>query len=239
MARAAGRQVYAKLQIGVTHEIATVPYYPLLPNIAEKLLRLVRAGGSGAMECWNFGNFLSRNTEVANWFSWEPLPESPGQLLRQIAARDFGAAAADSFVAAWGRFCEAAEFFPFDNKFVYDGPMHIGGAYPLFAEKTGKPMAMSWLLPGEVKYNAYDEFMGRGEFGDDLGFLSKFGPEMTVRCLRKLLAVWAGGLRLIEQAMPSVPESLRSNAAGELAVASAVRLAVRHGGQLYRVHLEA
>jgi hypothetical protein len=146
-AREKGLRVYAKFQIGVTHEIATVPYFPVLFKLAEKFKRAAEGGVAGVLECWNFGNILSLNTELANWFSWKPLPSDTVAFLRKIAVREYGEPAADLFVRAWRIFSEATDNYPFSNPFIYDSPIHHGGAQPLIFKKTGKPLAVTWLLP--------------------------------------------------------------------------------------------
>ena len=224
LANERGMEIFAKNQIGVTHEIATVPYFPVLPKIAEKYKRLNKLGISGVMSCWNFGNILSRNTEIANWFSWEPAPESVEKILHKIAVRDFGKKAANSFVKAWKIFAKATDHYPFDIKFLYKTPINFGATYPLILEKIDKSMPIPWLLPKEMKYNVYIKDMENTEFGDCLeNFCQVFGPEQVVSCFKNLLVEWAEGLKLIETVMKKdVPTHLKNNAQKEHAVCSAI-----------------
>ncbi|MDP8218398.1 MAG: glycoside hydrolase family 20 zincin-like fold domain-containing protein [Candidatus Theseobacter exili] len=218
-----GKQVYAKTQIGVTHEIATVPYFPILPKIAEKYRRLVEVGGKGVMACWNFGNILSRNTELANWFSWSPSPESAEEILQKMAERDFGTRHAEMFMKAWNIFSQATDWFPFSNKFVYTAPMNFGAAYQFYWEKTDKPMKIPWLLPKEVKYNFKTSSMTKTEFGDNLeDFCSAFGIEQTLKCLEKMCGIWIEGIKLIKSYLQEIPEHLKENAEREYRVAAAI-----------------
>lgn len=224
-AKSAGREMYAKLQIGTTHELATVPYFPLPLNVSEKIMRLNRLGVKGSMECWNFGNMLSLNTEVANWFSWKPFPASAEELLKRIAVRDTGPEAAPAFVRAWKQFSKAADHFPISMDFLYWGPANTGPAYPLLFKREDRHMPPSWLLPKEVAYNFKKKPLTFREFGDNLAdFCGVFSPEETVTMLKKFCAAWKAGVDGMERALPAVPPHLRAKADSYYAVAAAVLL---------------
>ena len=223
-AKKTAHEVYAKLQICATHEISTVPYYPVLFNLARKFANLREQNVTGAVNCWNFGNFLSRNTELSNWFSWSPLPEDIDKLLLKIACRDFGDQAAAQFVAAWKIFSEATEYFPpFDNKYLYNiSPTSFGGAYPLFMERIGLPLPPPWLLP-DIKYNASFPCQKHNDFSDAIQYYcGTFGAEKIIEGLRKFCAHWQNGVDLQSKALPLVPEKLRDNAEQEIAVCTAI-----------------
>jgi hypothetical protein len=222
-AKERGMKFYAKLQIGVTHEIATVPYFPVPFKLIEKFTEAGRCGVSGAMECWNFGNILSLNTEIANWFSWSPQPVNADDFMRKIAIREYGEPSSDLFVQAWRIFSRATDYYPFSNQYIYEGPMHHGGAQPLFFKKINKPLAMTWLLPNEIKYNAYEEFMSRGEYGDDISAIcKKFGVAGTLRLLNKMCDEWETGVKNLKTAVALASGEYVKNALKAFSVAAAV-----------------
>jgi hypothetical protein len=209
---AGNHKMFAKLQLGVTHEMPTVPYFPVLDKIANKMKGVNKLGCSGMMGCWNFGNILSRNTEVAHWYSWHPVPENTNSLLLKIAARDFGEQASEIIVKAWEAFSLASDHFPFDNKLVYGGPMSYGAAYPLFFQKENKPMPIVWLLPKEMEYNISFECMKKTEFGDLYeNFTSALGVERNIECFKRLCRDWTDGISLLTKAFKLVPEYLANN----------------------------
>jgi hypothetical protein len=150
-----GRKMYAKLQLGVTHELASVPYFPVMQKIVKKFLNMKKLGLSGIIECWNFGNILTRNIEVSNLLAWDNEYETPNDVLRPIAMRDFGDAAADDFLAAWSKFCDATDHYPFQNSFIYRGSLNYGGAYPLIFEKLNKTPPTSWHLFRHLEYKPH------------------------------------------------------------------------------------
>ena len=223
-ARQRGLKVYAKLQIGVTHEIATVPYFPALFKLAEKLIRLRKEKIDGSMLCWNFGCELTRNTElVRHYLLDETLPDSE-ELLLAIAKRDFGDQAAPAFVKAWKIFSDACNYFPpFDNKYLYWSPTNFAGAYPLFMEKLNCHMPIPWLLP-DKKYNAYKHFTEKySKFGDEIqNYCGTFGADITITGLHKFCSHWKKGLDWQKKYFKLVPPKLKKSAEKEIAVCTAI-----------------
>ena len=222
-ARRREQPVYAKLQIGVTHEIATVPNFPVYRKLAEKFVQLREHKVSGAMESWNFGNILSLNTEVANWFSWTPAPDDIDGFLTQLAARDFGKSAAAGFARAWRLFSQAADHYPFSIPLVYWGPQQFGPAFPLFFEKIDRHMPIPWLLSEEITYDTHIDWMQYTGFGDQIAnYLGPFTAEKLVSCFDNLIEEWEQGLESMRSAIADVPARLKQNADREYAVAAAV-----------------
>ena len=63
-----GIPVMAKLQIGTTHELGTVPNLPAIGNLYEKARKMREMGIVDFMGCWNFGNFRSANSAAFLYF---------------------------------------------------------------------------------------------------------------------------------------------------------------------------
>lgn len=222
-ARRLRHQVFAKLQIGVTHEIATVPHFPVYHKFAEKFIQIKKNRVGGAMSCWNFGNILSLKTELANRFSWAPQPRSVESELKRMAVRDFGEKAAPDFVAAWRIFSRACDHYPFSVPLLYWGPQHFGPAYPLFFRKVGRHMPIPWLLPSQVKYDTCIEWMKYTEFGDQImNYVDWSTPEAFISCFDRMVGQWVRGVERVRTAMQDVPLRLRPNARREYTVCAAV-----------------
>jgi len=183
-------RVFAKIQIGTTHEDGNVPYLPVLARLAAKYQALEQQGVEGLMTCWNFGNFPCVATELAGIMSWSDAPEDVDEALQQLAVRHFGAAAAPAVVEAWKAVSEAMEDFPSSIPVMYYGPVNRGLAFPLSLQRLGKPFPRSWLLDVD------DE-------GDDLDSWTKpFGPEHVVRCFRVLTERFGEGAQKMLAALP-------------------------------------
>ena len=217
------RKIYGKLQLGVTHEIATVPYFPVKQIIAQKFHNMKKLELEGIMECWNFGNILSRNIEVSNLLAWENDYQTTSEILKPIAARDFGEVASDDFVEAWQKFCDATDHYPFDIPFIYYGALNYGGAYPLIFEKLNKKPPSSWHLFGEIEYQQDFAVSYSSEWGDDIDVLcAEFGRECSIDSFRLMTSEWGRGVEIMRNALAKVPELLKTNAKSEINVCTAI-----------------
>lgn len=76
----------AKLQVGCSHEVATVPFVPAPGNLFEKYREMHALGVSGVMQSWYFGNYPSFMTKVAGELSFAPFPKTEEAFLQRIAA---------------------------------------------------------------------------------------------------------------------------------------------------------
>ncbi|HEY3417338.1 MAG TPA: hypothetical protein VGM23_10690, partial [Armatimonadota bacterium] len=197
VARETGHRIYAKIQVGTTHESGNIPYLPVMGKVAQKMERLQEEGTSGYMGCWNFGNFLSPVTELVHFLSWEPLPQHD-VLLERLTVRDFGAAAAPRVLQAWEIFCSATDHYPFCQFLLGLGIHTRGPAYPFSLKPLGTPTPMNWLpIPEE-------------EWGDEHRFWTeKLGLQEIMPSYAALLEGWAGGVRLLETTLPLVSGAQR------------------------------
>jgi len=185
--RERGRPIYAKVQIGTTHENPNIPYLPVLQKIARKWQTLHETGVTGMMTCWNFGNVTSLGTEVAGEMNWAPQP-SVDDALRRIAARNFGPDAADAMVAGWEQLCTAQDDFPTSIPVMYYGPVSRGPAFPFVYDQTDQKFPRSWLLDTIIA-------------GDRLDWVGPFTVEKVIECYRAVIDQWAEGLELMDAAL--------------------------------------
>lgn len=185
--RSEGRPVYARIQIGTTHENPDIPYLPVPQKIAEKYLSLPRAGVTGMMTCWNFGNMPSLGTQIAGEFTWSPQP-TVEEGLRAIASRQFGAAVAEEVVAAWETMSRAHDAFPGSIPVMYTGPLSRGPNFPFIFDQIDRRFPNSWLLDKEID-------------GDRLDWASPFGPEKVLECYRAEVAGGWPAVRRLEAAI--------------------------------------
>lgn len=182
-----GRPVYAKLQLGTTHENPDVPYLPVPQKIAEKYVGLPKAGVTGMMTCWNFGNMPSLGTEIAGEFGWSPQP-SVEQGLRAIAARHFGQTVADEVVAAWEIMSRAHDDFPSSIPVMYNGPISRGPNFHFVFDQIDRKFPNSWLLDKEIE-------------GDRLDWSTPFGPAKVLECYRSEATKGAQAVEMLQGAI--------------------------------------
>jgi len=145
LAVANGTRMFAKIQVGCSHEVASVPFVPVPGNLYEKYRQMHQLGVSGVMQCWYFGNYPGVMNRAAGELAFAPLPPSQEQFLLELARRDWGS---DAPVVAqvWKRFAEAYDNYPLNTIFSYFGPMANGVAWPLYLRPCNLPLEPTWQL---------------------------------------------------------------------------------------------
>ena len=145
LARARGLRTIAKVQCGNTWELSAVPYIPAVANVARHAANLRSLGVNGLMLGWTLGGYPSPNLEVVAELGSAPVAGEAGDTasaMRRVAERRFGKALAPRVVAAWREYSAAFSEFPFNGSVVYNAPMQMGPANPLWGEPTGYGASM-------------------------------------------------------------------------------------------------
>ena len=144
-ARAADARVSAKLQVGCSHEVATVPYVPVPSSLYRKYTEMRRLDVSAVMMCWYFGNYPGIMNKAAGELAFDPFPANEHEFLRRLAAISWADRANDA-ARAYELLWQGYENYPVNCMMQYYGPMHDGPAWPLFLEPVDAPLAPTWLL---------------------------------------------------------------------------------------------
>lgn len=220
IAREQGIEVIAKLQIGVTHELASVPNLPLITHLYEKAAGMRKNGISEFMGCWNFGNMLTANSAAVNRFmNTQKLPGKKKALM-DFAEDYFPGCDAILVVEAWERFSESMKTYPFSIPFMYNGPLNYSLAYPLKpGPLTGKPMGRSWIVDPR---------------GDELKLsIDPYSLPEIIRGLGDVARNWKQGVKLFEKGLKA---SESETAQKELDNAWACYHAFRSAWNTYRAY---
>ncbi len=143
-AHAAGTPLSAKIQVGCSHEVATVPFVPVPGLLYRKYRGMFRQGVSSVMQCWYFGNYPGLMNKAAGMLAREDFEASTEREFLERLAREEWGDNASGVAAAWEKLSEAYELYPFDNMMQYYGPMHSGIVWPLFPGIARKPLAPTW-----------------------------------------------------------------------------------------------
>ncbi len=139
------RRVAAKLQVGCSHENATVPFIPVPGNLYEKYRAMHDLGVYAAMQCWYFGNYPGLMNRAAGELSFEPFPETEEAFLTALA-RPVWREHASREVRAWQCFAAGYRQFPTNLAFEWYGPLHDSIAWPLHLVPVDAPIAPSWIF---------------------------------------------------------------------------------------------
>lgn len=221
----AGRPYYAKLQVGTTHELGSVPNLPVPGSIFRKFRAMEEQGVRGYLGTWNFGNFRTLNTRAVGILSrgvgrWE----DEAHFTRWLAGEYFGLEAdADSVVEAWEGFSAALECHPMEIPFLYSSPITYGPIYPLKESFDGTQMPPNWYM---LK-------MDGDRLEDTTGCFSLDGIESL---LSEMCEKWRAALESYEQGLSGIePESPRARS--ELDSARGAGLLIRSCRNIYRWYL--
>ena len=183
------RPVCAKLQIGTTHEIATVPNLPLIPNLFNKLKNIDAMQLNGLMCSWNFANSASLNTAAFGAFVRRPdLRQDREAFCHALAVDYLEVPDSGPVLAAWKLFCDSFAEYPFALKMLYHSPMNFAPAYPLTLDYRDHPLGPMW-----VEHHPW------GDRLDDC--LEPFTLDQVCLCFEKLETLWNQGLALYASAL--------------------------------------
>lgn len=226
IARGRGLPVHAKLQLGTTHEIGTVPNLPLIEQLHGKFVGLSRHDASGFMGTWNFGCSLTLNTAAVNQYLQDPRGyESCDRFMRDLATAYFGDIDADAVVLAWRTFGRAFENYPFSIKFLYFSPINYAPAYMPGIRYEARPMGMS----------CYEHAWG-DRLDDSIP--QDIRASEVAEALEAVACVWCAGL---EHYGPALTTGAEGTAHGrrrreELSCARMIALQVGSAANIYRYH---
>jgi len=182
-----GHAAMAKLQIGTTHELATVPNLPVIFNVWEKIKYLINHECEGVMACWNFGNMLTLNTYLTGRGLQSDKSDDMDRVLDRLLHAYFPRLDDDDInelKIAWSTFAEASHHYPFNMSILYTGVINYALGY--------------WLPPRRIKG---DRKAGRAwlmdQRGDDLSdSFSEWSLPDIINALEALAKKWNQGLEL-------------------------------------------
>lgn len=177
-----GTRMFAKLQVGCSHEVASVPHVPVPGNLYRKYRAIRDLNVTGVMQCWGSGEYPSLMTRAAGALSFAPMPRTEGDFLRELARRDWGKHA-QTVVTAWRWFQRAYHHFPLTQVFGYYGPMHDGPVWPLYIIPRNLHLPQNWQVDRGWKGDL---------IGDCLGYHTL---AEAIRLCRRMLALWQKGVR--------------------------------------------
>ncbi len=141
--RQAGLHLSAKLQVGCSHEVASVPFVPVPGLLYRKYREMYKYGCSTVMQCWYFGNYPGIMNRAAGWLAFTDFKNAENVFLNELAAGEWGAYATEA-VGAWEKMAEAYSCFPFSNEFQYYGPIGDGVVWPLYLRPVIKALSPAW-----------------------------------------------------------------------------------------------
>ncbi len=194
-----GKEVSAKIQVGCSHEVATVPLVPVPGLLYRKYKAMHELGVSHVMQCWFFGNYPGIMNKAAGELAFEDFTDSEEDFLRRLATPEWGKDACQ-VVKAWRLFTDAYSNYPLDNMFQYYGPMHDGVVWPLYLKPVDEPLAPTWKLEYGTSGDRYGECLGA------------FALKEVLSLCEELSNKWHNGLEILQK-LPAVSKERREDIA--------------------------
>ena len=172
-AKKRGCEMWAKMQVCNSHELATVPYLPV-PGILYDKYKIARElGTTGVMECWYFGNYPSLMNRVSGALSFLDTFEDKNAFLVECASRLYGQSYAASVAAAWRAFEEGYKNYPTNVMFNYYGPMHDGVIWKLALLPKNNPLPRTWHLTDVADGDRIGECLFQGHTLEEVIILTE------------------------------------------------------------------
>lgn len=141
-----GHRIGAKLQIGTTHELATVANLPLLGHLYDKLAYLRRSPCEGIFATWNFGNRFTLNSAAFALSFRKPTMPDKDEFLTELGRSYLGLADERRFAGAIAKMEAAFRHYPLCNEMIYFGPINFALGLPLDdTPLQGAPLTVSCL----------------------------------------------------------------------------------------------
>lgn len=145
IARENGLRTFSKLQLNVTHEIATVPNLSVPGQLFERAQWVKNTSGcAGYMGCWNFGNLITCNTAAFHFFTSTECPDERIAALEKFAERWFPGCEAMKIRIGWEIFAKAIELYPHCIPWLYHGPSNWALGYFAPEGRLDAPCGRSW-----------------------------------------------------------------------------------------------
>jgi len=180
-AHAYGHDAYAKLQLGVTWEISSIPCVPAYEKIRRHLTGIIEQGDvDGIMLGWTLGGFPSPTLRLAQAFYADngTLPDA-----HTLYSMMFPTADADALTHAFEILSDAYDAYPFYISTAYVGPQQVGSSNLLYPVKTGYSATMTGI--------PYDDLNG---------WRSIFPQDVYVSQIKQLSDGWHEGTLALEAA---------------------------------------
>ncbi|MFA6930548.1 MAG: hypothetical protein WCT05_09480 [Lentisphaeria bacterium] len=178
----------AKLQVGCSHEDASVPFIPVPGNLYEKYKVMHDLGVYAVMQCWYFGNYPGLMNRTAGQLSFEPFPENESEFLQELARPEWRRFA-PIVAKAWQYFAAGYRQFPANLAFEWYGPLHHSIVWPWHLFPVDHPLSPSWIMKN------FPEVSG-DRIGECLTYHHTL-PEALQLCT-EMTDLWEKGCKLLE-----------------------------------------
>lgn len=183
-AKQRGLRISAKIQCGNTWEFSAVPYLPVLENITRHATALRNLGVKDIMLGWTLGCHPSPNIEAFSEIN-------SGGTLETLAEKRHGKTHATAAATFWRECSAAFREFPYHIGVVYQAPLQMGPANPLWPAPTGYKACMVGIPYDDLK-----------------SWRSIYPPDIFAAQLEKVVAGFEAAIAKLRAAIAESPPAL-------------------------------
>ena len=212
----------AKIQVGCSHECATVPFVPVPGLLYRKYAAMKNARCTSVMQCWYFGNYPGVMNKAAGELAFESFAGDERAFLEKLARPEWGKDA-PTLAKFWEDFSDAYAEYPLSNDMQYYGPFHAGVAWPLLPNVEMKPLARTWK-PDGPSGDAVGECLENHTLEEAAILADRMRRGTAVRESRDVLGA-------LERKYAADPERVR-----DLGVVKALRLLFESGADIFEFY---
>lgn len=215
-----GQEIYAKMQVCCSHEVASVPYVPVPGNVYDKYKAAHELGVTGVMQSWYFGNYPCLMSKAAGELAFEDFSKGKDDFIHRLAATTWGNTNAKTMVEAYNLFEKAYKNYPTNIMFSYYGPMHDSVVWQLQLLPKNYQLARTWQSEDPVD-------------GDRIGecFINGHSLEEVITLTSEMVDLWKKG-RAIAETLPIKTEKQRL----ELSVIKALEILFEGGVDILKFY---
>ncbi len=147
MATKYGQRLSAKIQVGTSHEVGSVPYVPVPALTYQKYRALHALGTTDVMQVWGTGGTPGMMNFAAGRLAFTDFSKvSEKQFLHELASTLWGRMLANEVAEAWQVLSKAFQNYPYSNMIQYFGPVADGVNWPLCAYPARTQLLPTWSL---------------------------------------------------------------------------------------------
>lgn len=173
LAKKYNKEMYAKMQICCSHELASVPYIPVPGLIYNKMMGAKETGTTGVMECWFFGSYPCIMSRAVGMLSNDKVYATKQDFLFDLAKSYWSKKDVPHAVSAWEYFEKAYTSYPVNVMFNYYGPMHDGVVWDLQLKPKNFGLPRTWQLMDKTDGDRIGECMFYGHTIDEIIILAE------------------------------------------------------------------
>ncbi len=174
VAKEAGRETAAKIQVNNSWECCAVPFIPVFNSITTHIERLLKLDIKHIMLSWTVGGYPSDNLKIVSEYFFEGAPCNMFKVLYGDMA--------EKVKNAGKIFTDAFYNFPCGPGIMHAGPQNPGVSNLLYEKETGLRSTMTGF--------SYDNIFWWSSFG-------AFPPLVFENLLRKIYIGWEEGMKTL------------------------------------------